>query len=367
MKKVLILCFLIFAMLLNVAPVNAEQNVATIQIETPSEMPEAGEEFVVTAYLKNNPGFCSIQLALYHEGDMLECVEVEEGELLERTLSVTNPKAYAGAIVGAATTTPVEDDGVIATYTFVAKADIKEFDFKIRDVAFADVNIKDIEYVFIGASKGEDSKPSQGSGSSLKNESAAEDEEPALEHLFVDTTGHWAEAYINEATQKGLFKGNADGSFDPDSNVTRAQFVTVLWRMAGSPETEAEVPFVDTKDQIEEFKSAIAWGYENGYINGTSATTFSPSESLTREAAMKILFGYSGGKSGQEIMLASIYNSHFEDSSLISSWARAPIYWGIYNKLISGTSETMLSPQGTATRAQLAKILTIYTDTYVTK
>lgn len=367
MKKFMILCFLIFAILLSVTPVNAEQSVATIQIETPSEMPEAGEEFVVTAYLKNNPGFCSIQFALYHEGDIMECVEVEEGELLKRTLSVSNPKAYAGAIVGAATTTPVKDDGVIATYTFVAKADIKEFDFKIRDVAFADVNIEDIEYVFVGASKGEDSKPTQGSGSSLKNESTEETEKTVTEHLFIDTTGHWAEAYINEATEKGLFKGNADGSFEPDADVTRAQFVTVLWRMAGSPETDAEVPFADTKDQIEEFRSAIAWGYESGYINGTSETTFSPSESLTREAAMKILFGYSGGKSGQEIMFASIYNSHFEDSSLISSWAKAPLYWGIYNQLISGTSETMLSPQGTATRAQLAKILTIYTDTYVAK
>ncbi len=367
MKKRLIMCFLIFAMLVAVMPVNAAENVATIEVETPVEMPKAGEEFVVTAYLKNNPGFCSIQFALYHEGDIMECVEIEKGELLKGTLSVTNPKAYTGAIVGAAITTPVEGDGVFAVYTFTAQEDIKEFDFKIRDVAFADVNIEDIEYVFVGASKGEDSAPLKGSVNAPKDEKTEEAEKPVTEHLFGDATGHWAERYINEATEKGLFKGNPDGSFNPDANVTRAQFVTVLWRMAGSPVAEAEVPFEDIEDQIEEFNAAIAWGYANGYINGTSDTTFSPKASLTREAAMKILFGYSGGKSGQELMLTPIYNGHFEDSSLISDWAKAPMYWGVYNKLISGTSETVLSPQGTATRAQLAKILVNFINTYTIK
>ena len=141
--------------------------------------------------------------------------------------------------------------------------------------------------------------------------------------------------------------------------------MTVLWRLSGSPAADAEdVPFADIKEQSNEFKTAIAWGYTNGYINGTSATTFEPEGNLTREAAVKILHAYSGGEIGQEMVFAFIYDGYFKDSSQISDWARPSVYWGIYYKMLSGTSADTISPQGTATRAQLAKILVNYITTY---
>ncbi len=179
---------------------------------------------------------------------------------------------------------------------------------------------------------------------------------------FSDTAGHWGLAYINKAAELGLFKGYEDGTFRPDAPVTRAQFVTVVWRMAGSEPVAAETPFTDIGGLIDEFKTAIAWAYSKGYVNGTTATTFSPDASLTREAAMKILFGYSGGQSGMEAVFTAVYDAVFTDSAAISSWGKAPMYWGVYNVLISGTDKTVLSPQGTATRAQLAKILVNYIE-----
>ena len=154
--------------------------------------------------------------------------------------------------------------------------------------------------------------------------------------------------------------GDTDGNFNPDDDVTRAQFVTVLWRMAGRPDVSAELPFTDVENQLPEFKSAIKWGYANGYIKGTSDTTFAPEASLTREAGMKILHSYSGGAVGKEIQLYAIYDGTFKDSPDISGWAKQSVYWGIYNKLISGTSSSTLTPKGTATRAQLATILVNY-------
>lgn len=177
---------------------------------------------------------------------------------------------------------------------------------------------------------------------------------------FSDMSGHWAEPYVDEAADLGLFKGDEDGNFNPDDHITRAQFITVLWRMAGSPETTAEQPFDDVQNQIAEFKKAISWGHSKGYINGTSDTTFEPDSTLTREAAMKILHAYSGGQVGMEIQFYAIYDGLLDDSSEISSWAKQSVYWGIYNKLISGTTETTISPQAPATRAQLAKILVNY-------
>lgn len=177
---------------------------------------------------------------------------------------------------------------------------------------------------------------------------------------FADMAGHWAEPFVKEASTLGLFKGDEAGNFNPEENITRAQFVTVLWRMAGSPEVSAELPFVDVQNQIPEFISAISWGYSNKYISGTSDKTFEPDGTLTREAAMKILHAYSGGKTGMEFQFFSIYEGLLKDSAKISSWAKTSVYWGIYNKLISGTSETTIGPDEPATRAQLAKILVNY-------
>ena len=177
---------------------------------------------------------------------------------------------------------------------------------------------------------------------------------------FSDMQGHWAESFVNDATKLGLFKGDEQGKFNPDENVTRAQFVTVLWRMEGSPVVDIAVPFTDISNQPDEFKTAIAWGYSNGYINGESDTKFEPEGVLTREAGMKILHYYSGGMTGGELQFMAIYDGLFKDSSEISQWAKKSVYWGVYQKLLSGTSSNTLSPKDTATRGQLAKILINY-------
>lgn len=179
---------------------------------------------------------------------------------------------------------------------------------------------------------------------------------------FTDTAGHWGEAYITEAAARGLFSGYGDGRFAPDEPVTRAQFVTVLWRMAGRPEVSLEPPFTDTGGEISEFRSAIAWGYDRGYIDGISEDRFSPSGLLTREQAMKILFYFAGGETGGEAELYDVYDRGYADSTSISTWARGPMYWGVYNRIIAGVGDGLLAPQGTATRAQLAKILIVYMD-----
>ena len=110
----------------------------------------------------------------------------------------------------------------------------------------------------------------------------------------------------------------------------------------------------------------MAWASEKGYVNGYPDGTFRPNDSLTREQAMKILFGYNGGVSGQELMYTSVYNTGFADSDSISSWAKSAMYWAYYHELISGTSTgtPTLSPRKTATRAEIAKILVLYAEEF---
>lgn len=179
---------------------------------------------------------------------------------------------------------------------------------------------------------------------------------------FTDTVGHWGETYISEAAARRLFSGYGDGRFGPDDPMTRAQFVTVLWRMAGRPGGEEETPFTDIGGESAEFRGAIAWAYHMGYVNGISEDRFSPSGLLTREQAMKILFYFAGGVSGDEAELYDVYDRGYADSAAISSWAKEPMYWGVYNRIIAGVGDGRLDPQGTATRAQLAKILIVYLE-----
>ncbi|MBQ9522177.1 MAG: S-layer homology domain-containing protein [Oscillospiraceae bacterium] len=181
---------------------------------------------------------------------------------------------------------------------------------------------------------------------------------------FSDIAGTWAERYIRTAAERNLFQGYPDGTFRPDNRLTRAQFVMVLWNLAGRPMVSDTTPFADMEGQIENFRNAVAWAYAKGYVSGTSPDTFSPGEPLTRQAAVKILFAYHGSVSGTEIMMTGIYDGIFSDSGRLSAWARDAMYWAVYQKIISGTSPTTLEPGGAVTRAQLAAIMVRYVERF---
>ncbi len=361
MKRGLIFCLLICVIFTMVAiPVNAINREAKIEIQTPSELPKAGEEFEVVAYIEGTKldGYI---VELFAENKSVVCTDIVLGEILDAEFSATKVLAEDGIFkAGGLFTEKYTGRDVFATYKLRANEDLTSFDFKVEGVMLIDYKGFELPEKTEDAEDVTEELPEEPSDAEVK-----EEEEPVDDSLYADTKGHWSESYINAATEKGLFKGDENGFFNPDGDVTRAQFVTVLWRMAGSPAADADAaPFTDISGQSEEFKTAIAWGYANGCINGTSATTFEPTAGLTREAAVKILHAYSGGQSGMELVFAFVYDGHFKDSDQISGWARPSVYWGIYYKMLSGTSADTLSPQDTVTRAQLAKILVNYITTY---
>ena len=181
---------------------------------------------------------------------------------------------------------------------------------------------------------------------------------------FTDTAGNWAESYIAQAAQQGLFNGYPDGSFRPDNVLVRSEFVLVLWNLAGQPEPSAHAPFQDVADRSERVRKAVSWAWQEGLINGTSPDTFTPGGSLTRQAAMKILFAFSGGTPGMETLLFPAYDNRFADSYLLNDWAKPAMYWGVYHGIINGTSADTLSPGLSVTRAQLAAIMVRYTSRF---
>ena len=169
----------------------------------------------------------------------------------------------------------------------------------------------------------------------------------------------WGYESIERAAQLGYVNGVGGGKFEPNRQLTRAEFVTMLYRMADKPAANTAAGFTDVP-QNAWYRDALNWAAEKGYVNGTGANTFSPDGKITRQEVVTILFRYSGSQSGAETMFTATYDSQFTDSGAIAPWAKTAMYWAIYNGVVNGTSPTTVSPTATATRAEVAAIFVRY-------
>lgn len=359
-KRILIL-LLALCMTVGLVPAAAFAASTELVIETPAAMPKAGESFTVTLSIKGNPGFNAADICLGYDKAAMSCTSIVLEEVMKDMLSASNPAAAKGAMIAAAVVSPVSADGKLATFRFKAVKDLDGFDFTLVDTGLR-LSGSNISFTVAGGTASE--TPGSGSaGGTVPPTQPGTGETPAA-ISFTDVNGHWAYDFIIKAAEYGLFNGYTDGSFKPDDSVTRAQFVTVLWRLAGKPECTTAVPFPDV-NTASVYYPAIAWAYSNGYISGYNDGTFKPNNPVTREQTMKILFGFDGGKSGGELAFTSIYDQNFTDSDRITPTCKAGVYWGVYKELISGSadgSKYKLNPRENASRAQLAKILVSYID-----
>ena len=153
--------------------------------------------------------------------------------------------------------------------------------------------------------------------------------------------------------RNGYMNGVAADTFDVEGSLTRAQLVTILYRIAGEPETSAAIPFADVADG-QWYTKAIVWAAENGIVNGVNETTFAPNDPITREQIAVILYRYAHEENTEDGKLTS-----FPDAKDISGYALEAMNWAVARGLING-SDGKLLPQDTATRAQIAVILARY-------
>ena len=185
-------------------------------------------------------------------------------------------------------------------------------------------------------------------------------EEPKFPFTDVKD-GKWYTEAIKYVYYHGLMNGMTDTTFEPNSNMSRAMLVTVLWRAEGSPAPKGTTPFTDLKAKW--YKDAVAWAYENSIVKGMSDTTFAPNNSITREQIAAIFYRYAEFKGEDVSKRADI--SKFPDGSKVSKYARDAMSWAVAEGLISGTKvgdKDYLDPKGNATRAQVATILMRYLE-----
>lgn len=178
---------------------------------------------------------------------------------------------------------------------------------------------------------------------------------------FLDIRTHWAKSAIESAVAKGLFAGTSPTTFHPDQAMNRAMLVTVLYRMEKEPAAEGRGKSFEDVSAGAYYAKAVAWASDKGIVAGYSETQFGPEDTITREQLAVILNRYATYKGYNTSKTADL--AAFQDADQISEWARVPVQWANVMKLLNGRTSTTLAPKGSATRAEVAKILVTFLDT----
>ncbi len=181
---------------------------------------------------------------------------------------------------------------------------------------------------------------------------------PSAGFTDVPGEGNWAHAGIDYCVANGLMSGVGDNLFAPKMTTTRAQIVQILYNLEGEPKVSGTMPFTDLTQNW--YKDAVLWAYQTGVVSGTSATTFAPDLPVTREQIAVILMGYAEKVLGVTRTWTPADLSVFPDAGSVSGWAKDALADAVALGLISGASNggvTLLEPQGSATREQVATIL----------
>ena len=169
-------------------------------------------------------------------------------------------------------------------------------------------------------------------------------------------SGDWFYDCVVYVYENGLMDGVSDARFAPDGTVTRAQLVTILWRLEGEPAVNYLLPFTDVAEG-EWYTEAVRWAASEGIVNGVSDTEFAPGADVTREQFAAILYRYAQYR-GYDVSIGESTNIlSYADFDAVSEYAISAMQWACGEGIITGVTESTLVPQGTATRAQAAAML----------
>ena len=184
---------------------------------------------------------------------------------------------------------------------------------------------------------------------------------PDPECPFKDvSSGKWYYNAVKWAYSNGYITGTSDTTFSPNDPMTRGMLVTVLYRAEGRPSASATTQFADV-DSSKYYTKAISWASKENLVSGYSNGNFGPEDSITREQIAKILYRYAEYK-GYDVTASSSLTS-FDDDEAVSSYAVKYMKWAVAEGFIQG-SNNKLNPKGNATRAEIAAILKRFVEKY---
>ena len=169
------------------------------------------------------------------------------------------------------------------------------------------------------------------------------------------TRDAWCYTQVMQASEAGLMNGYGSSLFGKNDPITRGQMVQILYNYYGE-DCGTNSGFSDVPSSAW-YAKAVTWASKNGVVSGYSNSTFGPNNQLTREQMVTSLYNVAGRPATNTSALAQ-----FNDRGQVAAYAVNGFSWAVSNKVVSGTSNTTLSPRGTATRAQVAVILIRYLE-----
>lgn len=169
----------------------------------------------------------------------------------------------------------------------------------------------------------------------------------------VDADAWYADAAVY-CRDNSLMSGTSDTIFSPDTDMTRAMLVMVLYRLSEMPTVPLQLAYADVP-QDAWYSRAVAWATLEGIVGGYGDNQFGPNDPVTREQLATILWRYSGSPAAEA-------GADFADEVAIASWAVSAVDWAQANGYVNGVGSNRFDPSSTATRAQMAAILMRYTE-----
>ena len=185
-------------------------------------------------------------------------------------------------------------------------------------------------------------------------------EDPVV--AFSDVSENaWFCSSVDYVSRSGLMNGVTASQFAPDTKLSRAMLAQILYNIESAPAADTRGSFSDVAEDAW-YAKAVNWAAEAGIVSGRNGGIFDPDANISREELAQMLFNYAKYKGYNTGHSAAL--TRFSDGSAASAWAKDALSWAVGEKLISGYEDGTLNSKASATRAQAAKILTFFMESY---
>ncbi|MBQ1251275.1 MAG: S-layer homology domain-containing protein, partial [Firmicutes bacterium] len=182
-----------------------------------------------------------------------------------------------------------------------------------------------------------------------------EPETPDWKYRDIDAD-QWYYDSVIYVWERGWMQGMSDRLFAPNEASSRAQVVTILWRMAGCPLTDSDLSFVDISEDSW-YSDALRWAVDNRIVQGYNDRYFGPNAPVTREQMVTMLWRYAGNPKGTEDPLTLGETQSFKDFAQVNDWSREAFLWGLEYDLVKGMGNGCLAPGDPVSRSQIAALI----------
>lgn len=309
----------------------------------------------------------SAQLHYHYEGND-EAEIMEASEIAERTVTFTQELDGAEKTAVLDTVTWVENDIVYTVAFQENQIEIAGNDAQTENTA--------VLYLADGTQKEMTEEPTMEEIQEAAEQPASEpivEEDAQAEtnsdsytggELFTDVKKeNWFYPAVSYVMNKGLMTGMVNGGFAPNEELSKVQFAVVLYRMEGSPEVSLSANTLAIPENAY-YAPAVFWADQTGLLDGLQGTSIKPEDKITREEMITMLFRYAQQKGFDTQERADL--SQFADAEKVSPSAKEAVSWAVATGMISGEGkDRLLNPQGSASRAVCAAMITHLCETYM--